>query len=168
MRCSRVRRKLILLVDGRLTGKQEAALYQHLEACPDCGRQFRELQKQVRLLGEPTRFSPPAELWPRLQNSLVAQEPAVERRSRILVYRPAVLAAAALVLVALFAWNYWPRPVGRGPELARPPVAPVGEVEELDLFLRRHKSLELENPLTGEVGIVALVTEGNNNGTAIY
>jgi anti-sigma factor RsiW len=168
MRCSRVRSKLVSLVDGRLTGEQEADLYQHLESCPVCDRQFRQLRKQVRLLAEPTRFSPPSDLWPRLQKGLAAEQPAAARRSSVLVYRPTVLAAAAVLLVALFAWIYWPQSSEQTPPIAATTVEGVGEAEELDQLFRAHKSLEWQNPLSAELGIVALVTESNSNGTPSY
>lgn len=168
MRCRQVRSKLTLLVDGRLSSRQEDVLYRHLQSCPDCGRQLRQLEKQVRLLGEPARFSPPADLWPRLATGLAGEQSPVARRPRILTCRPAALAAAAVVLVALFAWLYWPHSSVQVPQFDGRRVVASAEVEELDLFLSAHKSLELENPLSAELGIIALVTDNNNGGMGIY
>ena len=88
-----------------LTDQEEAAFERHLQACPACAQEVRELQAAAARLGAAMATPPPAELWDRVQTQVRAtrQLPprigrADRRRPR---FSPLLAAAAALVVVAV-------------------------------------------------------------------
>ncbi|PYQ53310.1 MAG: hypothetical protein DMF78_09255 [Acidobacteria bacterium] len=123
MTCEQVRDALDDYVDGLLTEADFQEVELHLATCAECRREER-LQRALlaQAAALPREVPPGRDLWPELAARLRGAEGArgVVRPSVARWVRPAALAAAAAVVVALFAglWKRGPSPVA--------PASPMG------------------------------------------
>jgi anti-sigma-K factor RskA len=81
-------------------GEREA-FERHLEACPACAREVRELQATLARLGSAAAAAPPAALWDRVRAGAGATRQLPPAAARVAGRRrvPVLLAAAAALLV---------------------------------------------------------------------
>jgi anti-sigma-K factor RskA len=102
-----------------LPGGERAAFERHLEACPACAREVRELRATLARLGSATAADPPAALWDRVRAEAGATRQLPPLAGRVGRHRrpgrgaataarrsgrrpgPALLAAAAALVVAV-------------------------------------------------------------------
>jgi anti-sigma factor RsiW len=87
-----------------LSDTERLAFERHLDACPACAREVRELEATAARLGAAVAAPPPPELWDRIRAEALAtrQLPPVAERGRRAGRRvPLLLAAAAALLVAV-------------------------------------------------------------------
>jgi len=110
MTCPEVATKLDEYVDGELSESEFQEMELHLAGCQACRgeeRQLRALLAQAAAL--PKEMAPARDLWPELSARLQGAEGArlVARSRPARLVRPATLAAAAAVLIAVSAalWN---------------------------------------------------------------
>lgn len=84
--------------DGALDATASAAVGAHLSSCPRCAREHdRLLQLRAQARALPREVAPPPELWGAIESRITHRVGAREAWWR----RPAMLAAAALVLMTL-------------------------------------------------------------------
>lgn len=112
--CAELQQQLSPYYDGELSGEAREAVEAHLSGCADCaGRldRFRGLSALAQKLAEPT---PPADLWPALEQKLDEQQSAVgpSRTGRLRAWlttpRAALLAAAAVLVAAVgIGWSLY-------------------------------------------------------------
>ena len=87
-----------------LSDTERLAFERHLDACPACAREVRELEATSARLGAAVAAPPPPELWDRIRaEALVTRQlpPVAERRRQAGRRVPPLLAAAAALLVAV-------------------------------------------------------------------
>jgi anti-sigma factor RsiW len=90
-----------------LSDTERLAFERHLDACPACAQEVRELEATAARLGAAVAAPPPPELWDRIRAEALAtrQLPPVagraERRRQARRRVPLLLAAAAALLVAV-------------------------------------------------------------------
>ncbi len=125
MTCHDVRERLDDHVDGALAAAESAALALHLAGCAACRGEERSLRALLAGAASlPRERTPERELWPGIAARLGTNLVAFPRRAAL--WRPATLAAAAAVLVALSSAVTWriaqPRPTRVAVE--REPGAP--------------------------------------------
>ncbi len=123
MTCEQVQDTLDDYVDGLLSEADFQEVELHLASCAQCRRQERLLRAVLaQAAALPRELSPGRDLWPDLAARLRGAEGArvVVRPAVARWMRPAALAAAAAVVIALFAslWMRGPRPVA--------PASPMG------------------------------------------
>jgi anti-sigma-K factor RskA len=83
-----------------LSDTERLAFERHLDTCPACAQEVRELEATAARLGAAVAAPPPPELWDRIRAEALATRqlpPVAERRRRV----PLLLAAAAALLVAV-------------------------------------------------------------------
>lgn len=113
MTCHDVRERLDDYVDGALAPDETASVDVHLAGCDDCRAEQRALRALLAGAASlPRESSPRRDLWPGIAARLRPNVASFPRR--VAVWRPATLAAAAAVLVALSSAVTWR--VARGPE----------------------------------------------------
>jgi anti-sigma factor RsiW len=120
MTCAETRDRLDDYVDGALGGAALHEVELHLAGCAECAGEERRLSALLAgAAALPREVSPPRDLWPGIAERIAAARPRpvapVVRRTWS--WSPALLAAAAAVLVALGAslLRVWP-PATRAPE----------------------------------------------------
>lgn len=105
MKCEDARNRLDDLVDGELAPAEADDVSAHLGSCAGCREQERALRA---LLAEaaalPRELRPERDLWPGIEARLSARPALLRPRP---AWRPAALAAAAAVLVALSSAVTW-------------------------------------------------------------
>jgi hypothetical protein len=110
-----------------LTDTERLAFERHLDACPPCAAEARQLRAAAARLGEAAAAPPPAALWDRVRAEVVTAgqlPPAPGRVGRRLAPLPA--AAAALLVAVLWVTAAGLGLPGRGgAERAADPVAAV-------------------------------------------
>lgn len=127
--CRAWRHRLLDALDAETRGDRESAdsaLAEHLMRCPGCASELAALRRTLARLAEQPAAEPPAEYWSTLRarvlRGLVEELPATTQRAPWL---PRLawggLAAAAILLAALFWWNQ------QAPELPGAPRAPIAE-----------------------------------------
>jgi anti-sigma-K factor RskA len=87
-----------------LSDTERLAFERHLDTCPACAQEVRELEATAARLGAAVAAPPPPELWDRIRAEALAtrQLPPVAERGRRAGRRvPLLLAAAAALLVAV-------------------------------------------------------------------
>jgi anti-sigma factor RsiW len=87
-----------------LSDTERLAFERHLDTCPACAQEVRELEATATRLGAAVAAPPPPELWDRIRAEALAtrQLPPVAERGRRAGRRvPLLLAAAAALLVAV-------------------------------------------------------------------
>ena len=87
-----------------LSDTERLAFERHLDACPACAQEVRELEATTAHLGVTVAAPPPPELWDRIRaEALVTRQlpPVAERRRQAGRRVPPLLAAAAALLVAV-------------------------------------------------------------------
>ena len=84
-------------LDEALTAEESAALWAHLDACPDCRETWRQLHELDALLQE-SELEPPAALHDGVMRAIRQEQKRKPRRAW--VPAAAIAAAAALVLLA--------------------------------------------------------------------
>jgi len=87
-----------------LSDTERLAFERHLDACPACAQEVRELEATAARLGAAVAAPPPPELWDRIRaEALVTRQlpPVAERRRQAGRRVPPLLAAAAALLVAV-------------------------------------------------------------------
>ena len=83
-----------------LSETERLAFERHLDACPACDQEVRELTETAARLGSVVALPPPAALWDRVRAEAAAtRQPDRQRRGRRR-FPPLLAAAAALLLVA--------------------------------------------------------------------
>lgn len=100
MNCNVAKAKLSALVDGELDGNGMIAVRRHLDSCPSCQREYRELRMVKTLMGELPLVEPPFGLENRLIAAL--DRPKTRTFPLLRLWVPATAAVAAAVLT--FAW----------------------------------------------------------------
>jgi hypothetical protein len=81
MKCAEVKRLLSPYLDGAVTGTEMRAVYEHLEYCPACTSECRQLRRTQQLVMSVGRVKEPADLGLRLRLA-ISREAADARRSR--------------------------------------------------------------------------------------
>jgi hypothetical protein len=98
MTCEIATARLGELVDGALSARERTALLSHVESCPSCGEELRQLRALLAAARElPRELELPRDLWPGIERRL--EERAAPRVG--IGARWSLLAAAAAVLLAL-------------------------------------------------------------------
>jgi anti-sigma factor RsiW len=118
MTCEEATDRLDDYVDGALTEAELHAVELHLAGCEGCAGQERWLRALVaQAAALPREMNPSRDLWPGIAERIAAVRPRPAPRvvRRIWSWSPALLAAAAAVLVALGASlsRVWPPAAGR-------------------------------------------------------
>lgn len=118
MTCAETRDRLDDYVDGALGGAELHEMELHLAGCAACAGDERGLRALLaRAAALPGEMDPPRDLWPGIAERLAAARPrtAPPLFRRAWSWSPALLAAAAGVLVALGAalLYVWPPAAGR-------------------------------------------------------
>lgn len=99
---------------GDLTAESRQKLDQHLASCPECAREYRQLEATVELLRrEPLAPEPAAldQVWERLAPQLDQQDRAEAwrwRRSRSWILQGLAAAAVLLTALGVALWQHWP------------------------------------------------------------
>jgi predicted anti-sigma-YlaC factor YlaD len=121
MRCERCELWLHEVLDGI---EPDGALLEHLAGCPECRELYESTLTLTREMRQMPRPQPPEGMTDRIVAGVLYDRRRRERR-QIWVR---VGAVAAAVLVALLAWQFWPRPeveptplVKKDPEPETPP-----------------------------------------------
>jgi hypothetical protein len=113
-------------VDGTLTEAELHEVELHLAGCAGCAEEERRLRALLaRLAAMPREMSPSRDLWPGIAERIAAvrPRPAAAGPRRIWSWSPALLAAAAAVVVALGGLaRVWPPASG--------PETPTGALHE--------------------------------------
>ncbi len=101
---------------GELSAEQRQSFDRHLATCPDCAREYEQLEVTVELLRREPLAPEPAALdrvWDRLAPQL-DQEDRTEawrwRRSRARILQGLAAAAVLLAALGLALWQSWPVP----------------------------------------------------------
>ncbi|MDI6774270.1 MAG: zf-HC2 domain-containing protein [Verrucomicrobiota bacterium] len=105
-RCDEIREWMSECLDGTLDAGREAALREHLRACPACARQQAELEAAVNLVRDMTDVEPPADLLEQVHARLDAGE-SIRFPLWNLFARPQaqlVLAAAMLLWLGIYGY----------------------------------------------------------------
>jgi len=84
MNCADYKKLFSLYLDGQVSGAEMFALTRHMESCPDCTREYKELRRTQQLLAEFRKRKPkaPTDLALRLRLA-VSRESAEARRRRL-------------------------------------------------------------------------------------
>jgi hypothetical protein len=127
MTCAETRDRLDDYVDGALEGNELHEVELHLAGCADCAAEERRLSALLAgAAALPREISPPRDLWPGIAERIAAARPraVAPPARRAWSWSPALLAAAAAVLVALGATvlRVWP-PAKGAPETGTTGVA---------------------------------------------
>lgn len=129
MTCEEAKDRLDDYVDGTLREAELHDLELHLAACAGCADEERGLRALLaRVAALPEEMSPSRDLWPGIAERIAAvrPRPAALGPRRIWSWSPALLAAAAAVLVALGSLaRVWAPSAGR-----ETPAGAVGAVQE--------------------------------------
>jgi predicted anti-sigma-YlaC factor YlaD len=120
MTCAEIRDRLDDYVDGALSGTELHEVELHLAGCADCAGHERRLSALLAgAAALPREISPSRDLWPGIAERIASARPrpAAAAVRRQWTWSPALLAAAAAVLVALGATllRVWP-PAAVAPE----------------------------------------------------
>jgi anti-sigma factor (TIGR02949 family) len=99
--CVRMRRLMTERADGRLSAAGRRRLESHIEACPECRKEYEGLREVRALLASAPRFSAPAGLTARVMRDLYSKR-LEERRAFLpgLVFMRTMEAAVILVVIA--------------------------------------------------------------------
>jgi len=83
MNCAEYKKLFSLYLDGQVSGAEMFALTRHMEACPDCTREYAELRRTQQLLAQlgKAKAKAPADLALRLRVA-ISRETVQARRSR--------------------------------------------------------------------------------------
>ncbi len=81
MKCDDVQQLLSPYLDGVVTGTEMRAIRLHLDNCPECAREYSELQKTQQLLAAARHLQAPADLGLKLRLA-ISREAAEARRPR--------------------------------------------------------------------------------------
>ena len=113
MTCAETSERLDDYVDGALVGAELHEVELHLAGCTECAGEERRLSALLAAAALlPREMSPPRDLWPGIAERIAAvrPRPAAPVVRRVWSWSPALLAAAAAVLVALGATllRVWP------------------------------------------------------------
>ena len=104
MTCEEAKDRLDDYVDGTLTEAELHGVELHLAGCAACAEEERGLRALLARVAEmPREMSPSRDLWPGIAERIAAvrSRPAAPAPRRIWSWSPALLAAAAAVVVAL-------------------------------------------------------------------
>lgn len=74
MKCKKLRKKLILFLEGELSEKQRIEIQNHLNGCPSCLKQVELLSKVWEGAGELERIEPSPYLWNKLSLRIAEYE----------------------------------------------------------------------------------------------
>ena len=111
-----------------LTDTERLAFERHLDACPPCAAEARQLRAAAARLAEAAATPPPAALWDRVRAEIATTDQVPPAPGRVGRRFPQLLAAAAALLVAaLRVTAAGLGPLGRGGDTERvaDPVAAV-------------------------------------------
>ncbi|MGA9528777.1 MAG: zf-HC2 domain-containing protein [Terriglobales bacterium] len=83
MKCAGYKKLFSLYIDGQVSGAEMFALTRHMEACPDCTREYKELLRTQRLLAElrKAKVKAPGDMALRLRLA-ISRESKQARRAR--------------------------------------------------------------------------------------
>jgi len=116
MTCAETRDRLDDYVDGALGGAELHEVELHIAGCAECAGEERELRVLLAAAAAlPSQMHPARDLWPGIAERIAAtRRPAAPAVRRPWSWSPALLAAAAAVLVALGATlaRVWPPATG--------------------------------------------------------
>jgi anti-sigma factor RsiW len=120
MTCAEVGDRLDDYVDGALGGAELHEVELHVADCAACAGEERHLRALLaRAAALPPEMSPPRDLWPGIADRIAAARPRAlpSAPRRLWSWSPALLAAAATVVVALGATlaRVWPPSAGLPP-----------------------------------------------------
>jgi anti-sigma factor RsiW len=104
-KCTDIRRNLIDLLDGSLSGECRADFDVHLAGCPACQRLVAAYQPLFEKLADRALTEPPRELWYKLQDQINRMEEDRPSRLRLPIHwRPVIsLSIRSFGLVAALA-----------------------------------------------------------------
>ena len=104
MRCKKSRSHFSAYLDQELPDEKAQNLEQHLNECPKCEEEFKNLRNYLRIAQSLDRVKAPEILSERIQASLSSPMPIKSRLQRNpIIYMP-VAVVAALLLISLFIW----------------------------------------------------------------
>jgi hypothetical protein len=140
MKCSKCRRLLMELSEGRLEGALAQSIREHLAGCDSCRRELYGMQSSLQLVGDAKRFQsvpdPPADFAERVMDR-IHQGIKTNFPSRKLVSGVvAVCFALAIGAISLFYTEPW--------EKQSPPPRPDSKVlSDADMASLYHAKMEL-------------------------
>lgn len=143
-----ISRQLSAYLDGELTAADAADVRAHLAACAICRADLEDLTRVKHLLGSLPERVPPERFWTVVRERAAARHrlwPAAPVRS--IIRRPAALAAAMVLVVALVAV-----PLVRG-RVERLRAAGAG----VDLYVREHAIASATDPFADRAYIGLLL-----------
>ena len=122
MTCQELDTRLDDWLDGALPPAEAAAVETHLAGCEGCRRSARQLRQLLaHATALPRSVAPPHDLWPRIEGRI-----APRRWARLLAWdNPALLAAAAAVVVGLLAVVFTQRAPGTVQTAEIPAASPA-------------------------------------------
>ena len=109
MKCKKVRKKLLLFLDGDLSEKQRIKIQHHLKGCPGCLKQVDVVSKLWNDAGELERIESSPYLWNRLSLRIAKYESSKNLFSAFFetIARYAVPATAVVILlIGIFSGIY--------------------------------------------------------------
>lgn len=74
MKCKKVKKRLLIFIDGDLSEKHRIKIQNHLNGCPDCLKQLNVLSKIWDVTGELEKIEPSPYLWNKLSLRIVEYE----------------------------------------------------------------------------------------------
>lgn len=153
---TRLARQLSAYVDGELRAEEMAEVTAHLATCARCRDDVARLRALKRLLVRVPEVEPSPRLWAGLRARVArdARAPwaaALQDALRAAFRRPAVAAAAAMLVVLLIAL-----PLAKG-RLDRLQAADIG----VDLYVREHALLSGTDPFVDRAYLGLLIGDSN-------
>src|SRR3979411_704800 len=99
MSCSRMERRVLEYIPGRLKEKEQREMEKHLAACPACTVRVNEFRSVRRLLDESQQIEPSTAFDVRVR-ARIAAEPVKQEWWAWLGAAPRILVAASMLLLA--------------------------------------------------------------------
>ena len=142
MKCKKVRKKLLIFIDGELSEKHRIEIQNHLNGCPDCLKQVNVLSKIWDIAGELERTEPSPYLWNKLSLRIAEYESSHNLFSALFetIARYSVSATAVMTfLIGIFIGIY----LGSFPNFQKPKASSLNsDVTAKEKFV---KSLHIDS-----------------------
>ena len=106
MKCKKVRKKLLIFINGEFSEKHRIKIRNHLNGCPDCLKQSNVLSKIWDVPGKLEKIEPSPYLWNKISLRIAEYENSQNLFSSIFetIARYAVPATAVIILfIGIFA-----------------------------------------------------------------
>lgn len=107
MDCSSVQHQLIFYSENSVAPSKAKEIQQHLDACPDCRKQFEKIQQALSLIPQMKQDNPNPFLFTRIEQQIhtVPEKVAIPQFARIFSPVLVSLLLVATVLVGLYISN---------------------------------------------------------------